>query len=95
MNSLGRLTASIAHEIRNPLGAISHAAQLLQESPDLSDADQRMTEIIQRHCVRVNQIVESVMQISRREAPKPQFLVLADWLEQFVGEYLRALNRLV
>jgi len=93
VNSLGRLTASIAHEIRNPLGAISHAAQLLQESPDLSDADKRMTEIIQRHCVRVNQIVESVMQISRREAPKPQFLLLADWLEQFVGEYLRALNR--
>ncbi len=93
LNSLGRLTASIAHEIRNPLGAISHAAQLLQESPDLSPADSRMAQIIQRHCERVNQIVESVMQISRREPPKPQYLLLAPWLTEFVSEYLNALNR--
>lgn len=93
LNSLGRLTASIAHEIRNPLGAISHAAQLLQESPDLSPADNRMAEIIQRHCDRVNQIVESVMQISRREPPKPEYLLLAPWLTEFVSEYLNALNR--
>jgi two-component system sensor histidine kinase PilS (NtrC family) len=93
LNSLGRLTASIAHEIRNPLGAISHAAQLLQESTELSASDSRMADIIQRHCVRVNQIVESVMQISRREAPKPQYLLLAPWLTEFVSEYLNALNR--
>jgi len=93
LSSLGRLTASIAHEIRNPLGAISHAAQLLQESPDLSPSDSRMADIIQRHCERVNQIVESVMQISRREPPKPQYLLLAPWLTEFVGDYLNALNR--
>jgi len=93
LNSLGRLTASIAHEIRNPLGAISHAAQLLQESPDLSPSDSRMAQIIYRHCERVNQIVESVMQISRREPPKPQYLLLAPWLIEFVSDYLNALNR--
>jgi two-component system sensor histidine kinase PilS (NtrC family) len=93
LTSLGRLTASIAHEIRNPLGAISHAAQLLQESPDLSPTDQRMADIIQHHSVRVNQIVESVMQISRREPPKPEFLMLSEWLNEFVGSYLTALNR--
>ena len=93
LTSLGRLTASIAHEIRNPLGAISHAAQLLQESPDLSSADQRMADIIQHHCERVNQIVESVMQISRREPPKPEYLQLAQWLTEFVSGYLKALNR--
>lgn len=93
LTSLGRLTASIAHEIRNPLGAISHAAQLLQESPDLSPTDQRMADIIQHHCVRVNQIVESVMQISRREPPKPELLMLSEWLNEFVGNYLSALNR--
>jgi two-component system sensor histidine kinase PilS (NtrC family) len=93
LNSLGRLTASIAHEIRNPLGAISHAAQLLQESPDLTSADARMAEIIQSHCDRVNQIVESVMQISRREPPKPEYLQLSPWLTEFVREYLDDLNR--
>ena len=93
LSSLGRLTASIAHEIRNPLGAISHAAQLLQESPDLEPADRRMADIIQRHCERVNQIVESVMQISRREPPKPQYLLLQPWLTEFVSDYLNALNR--
>ena len=93
LSSLGRLTASIAHEIRNPLGAISHAAQLLQESPDLSAPDQRMADIIQHHCERVNQIVESVMQISRREPPKPEYLLLAPWLTEFVGDYLKAQNR--
>jgi len=45
--SLGRLTAGIAHEIRNPLGAISHAAQLLQESTAMDSADLRLTQIIQ------------------------------------------------
>lgn len=92
LTSLGRLTASIAHEIRNPLGAISHAAQLLQESPDLSDGDKRMTEIIQSHSVRVNQIVESVMQISRREPPKPEYIALQQWLSEFVQRYLEGLS---
>ena len=93
LNSLGRLTASIAHEIRNPLGAISHAAQLLQESTELSTGDRRMADIIQHHSERVNQIVESVMQISRREPPKPQYLVLKEWLTRFVEGYLKSLHR--
>ena len=47
--SLGRLTASIAHEIRNPLGAISHASQLLEESTTIPDADRRLLDIINNH----------------------------------------------
>ncbi|MFV0477106.1 MAG: sensor histidine kinase [Parahaliea sp.] len=93
LTALGRLTASIAHEIRNPLGAISHAAQLLQESSDLQAADRRMAEIIHDHSRRVNEIVESVMQISRREAPKPEYILLSDWLDKLVGNYLDTLNR--
>ncbi len=93
LTSLGRLAASIAHEIRNPLGAISHAAQLLQESTELSEGDRRMADIIQHHCLRVNQIVENVMQISRREPPKPEYIMLSTWLNDFVSGYLKALNR--
>ena len=92
LTSLGRLTASIAHEIRNPLGAISHAAQLLQESEELAPGDKRMAEIIESHCGRVNQIVESVMQISRREPPKPEYIKLQNWLTEHVRNYLQGLN---
>jgi len=69
--ALGRLTASIAHEIRNPLGAISHAGQLLAESPNMDDADLRLTQIISDHSKRVNTIIENVMQLGQRQSKLP------------------------
>ncbi|MHC8317733.1 sensor histidine kinase [Pseudomonas sp. LB3P31] len=84
--ALGRLTASISHEIRNPLGAISHAAQLLQESEELKGADRRLTQIIQDHSQRMNRVIENVLQLSRREQTVAQRLDLKSWLEQFVDE---------
>lgn len=84
--SLGRLTASIAHEIRNPLGAISHAAQLLNESEYLDGGDKRLTEIIGNHTRRVNSIIENVLQLSRRSASRPRNLLLRDWLAEFRNE---------
>ena len=85
--SLGRLTASIAHEVRNPLGAISHAGQLLAESPHLDPSDRRLTEIIQDHSRRVNTIIENIMQLSRQGRSHPEDLYLLPWLEQFRGEF--------
>lgn len=87
--SLGRLTAGIAHEIRNPLGAISHASQLLDESSDLPGPDRRMIEIIQQNSVRVNQVVESILKLSRQDNPHPKPLVLAPWLAEQVPEILQ------
>lgn len=85
--SLGRLSASIAHEIRNPLGAISHAAQLLRESQDLSKGDLRLSEIIQSHCVRLNGVIENVLQLSRRKSAEPVRLVMYQWLHDFIDEF--------
>jgi len=84
--SLGRLTASIAHEIRNPLGAISHADQLLSESPNLNPADKRLTEIIHTHTERVNGIIENILQLSRRDNTSPVKIRLNEWMEKFISE---------
>ena len=90
--ALGRLSASIAHEIRNPVGAMSHAAQLLAESPGLSPEDRRLTEIMHTHGQRVSQIVTSVQQLSRREATNPERLHLDDWLPGFLDELAETLQ---
>lgn len=84
--SLGRLTGSIAHEIRNPLGAISHAGQLLSESPQLVDQDKRLTEIIAEQSRRVNTIIENVMTIGRRRIAISESFALREWLDEFVRE---------
>lgn len=83
--SLGRLTASIAHEIRNPLGAISHATELLQESPQLQDGDQRLTRIVIEQTQRLNNIIENVMQLGRRDQTHPQHIELNQWLDNYLN----------
>ncbi|MBW0149438.1 sensor histidine kinase [Marinobacter arenosus] len=87
--SLGRLTAGIAHEIRNPLGAISHAAQLMEESPHLDQGDHQMLDIIRRHSRRVNGIVENVLDLSRRRAAHTDLIKVEPWLEEFKADYLQ------
>ena len=84
--SLGTLTAGIAHEIRNPLGAISHAAQLLQESEVLNKGDARLAEIIQQHSIRMNKIVENVLQLSRRKQSQAELIKLNPYLQTFTEE---------
>jgi len=86
--ALGRLTASIAHEIRNPLGAISHAGQLLAESPNMDKADLRLTQIISDHSKRVNTIIENVMQLGRGNQSYPQLVDLNNYLESFITDFI-------
>jgi two-component system sensor histidine kinase PilS (NtrC family) len=85
--ALGRLSASIAHEIRNPVGAMSHAGQLLAESPHIGDDERRLTDIIRNNSERVSTIINNVLQLSRREATRPERLLLDDWLKDFVQEF--------
>lgn len=85
--SLGRLTASIAHEIRNPLGAISHAGQLLAESENLDANDQRLTQIITDHSLRLNTIVENIMSVSRRRPTQVELFNLKNYLSNFVADF--------
>lgn len=90
--ALGRLSASIAHEIRNPVGAMSHAAQLLKESTSLTPQDQRLADIIHDNGARVSTIVENVLQLSRRDSTRQERLDLCVWLQDFLEEFRETLQ---
>lgn len=85
--AMGRFSASLAHEIRNPLAAISYAAQLLEESRDLPDGDRRMVQIIHQQCMRTNSIVESVLGLARRERATAEHIDLVGFLRNFIEEF--------
>ncbi|TCT19206.1 sensor histidine kinase [Thiobaca trueperi] len=85
--ALGTLTASIAHNIRNPLSAITHASQLLVEGQGLSDDDRHLLDIIRRNSARIEETVQSVLQLSRRHQRDPCRMDLNDWLEDFASEF--------
>src|SRR5262249_16090776 len=90
--ALGRLSASIAHEIRNPVGAMSHAGQLLGESPHLTGDDRRLTEIIRANAERVSAIIDNVQRLSRREAARLGSLALAAWTQEFQQEFCHTMQ---
>lgn len=84
--ALGRLTANIAHEVRNPLSAISYAAELMQE--ESGDANwQRLLQIVLDNTQRINRIVQDVMQLNRRDRAQPETFELDALLRAFVEEF--------
>ncbi len=86
--SMGRLTASIAHEIRNPLAAISHASALLAEE-DAGSGAARLLRIVQDNTLRLNRIVENILQLSRRAAVAQESISLTSYLPELVEEFCR------
>jgi two-component system sensor histidine kinase PilS (NtrC family) len=87
MAALARLTASIAHEIRNPLGALSNAAQLLGETAGKNAEEKRLIQIIDEQSRRMNIIVQNVTQLSRRDRVNPARILLDTWLAEFTRQY--------
>jgi two-component system sensor histidine kinase PilS (NtrC family) len=85
--SLGRLTASIAHEVRNPLGAMLQASQLLGEADYLEAGDRRLLEIIQKQGRRMNKTVENVLALSRRAPAERERIAMDDWLARLAEEW--------
>jgi two-component system sensor histidine kinase PilS (NtrC family) len=90
--ALGRLSASIAHEIRNPVGAMSHAGQLLAESPGFSAEDRRLTDIIRTNADRVSGIINNVLRLSKREETHVERLPLQSWCEEFHEEFCETMQ---
>ncbi len=84
--SMGRLSASIAHEIRNPLGAIRHANSLLAESLG-NDAQARLSSIVEDNTVRIDRVISDVLTIARRELPGDEAIPMRAFLSGFVAEF--------
>lgn len=85
--ALGRLTANIAHEIRNPLSAINHATELLQEEPGKDATQARLLQIIHDNTRRLDRIVQDVLQLNRRDRATPEIIDLNASLRQFVEHF--------
>jgi two-component system sensor histidine kinase PilS (NtrC family) len=83
--ALGRLTANMAHEIRNPLAAISHAAELLAEE-DRDPLHTRLARIIHDNALRLNQLVTEVLELGRRDRAQPETLHWQTFLSGFLDE---------
>jgi two-component system sensor histidine kinase PilS (NtrC family) len=84
--ALGRLTANIAHEIRNPLSAISHASELLLEESDGSP-QARLLHIIQDNAKRLDRMVRDVLELTRRDRVRLETIRLAVFLPAFIDEF--------
>ena len=84
--ALGRLTANIAHEIRNPLSAISHANQLLQEE-NFEPAVKRMLQIISDNVQRVDQIIKDVLELNRRDRTNQETIYLENFISDFYVQF--------
>jgi two-component system, NtrC family, sensor histidine kinase PilS len=88
--AMGRLTASIAHEVRNPLSAINQAAQLLEEDGSVAPEGQRLLSMIRNNAKRIDRIVGEVLQLNRRDRQQPEMFVFAEFIRSLVGEIVAA-----
>lgn len=89
--SLGRLTASIAHEIRNPLSAISHAGELLREERR-GEIQNRLLNILNDNVTRLDRIVKDVLELGRQNSAQPELLRLDEFCASFVDHFVAAEN---
>ena len=85
--SIGRMASAISHEIRNPLNAISHAAQLLQPAENAIEEDAELIQIIRTHSHRIDEIIKSVLERSRPGKPQRKELKLQAWLKVFMDTF--------
>ncbi|MDR0717608.1 MAG: PAS domain-containing sensor histidine kinase [Azoarcus sp.] len=83
--SLGRLTASMAHEIRNPLSAVTQAAELLCEEKR-SETQARLARIINSNALRIEHMIRDVLALGRRDAAQPEALPLAGFVVDLFDE---------
>ncbi|GGC82122.1 two-component system sensor histidine kinase NtrB [Undibacterium terreum] len=82
--SMGRLTASIAHEVRNPLSSISYAASLLSEDIPQDTQARRLLKIVDDNVLRLNQLIEDILKLSRKAQTDPEPFLLIPAIQEIV-----------
>lgn len=85
--SLGQLTANLAHEIRNPLSAISHANELLQEN-NIDDVDAHLKQIIEHNVARINKMINEILSLNKRDRIERKTIRLKQYLKDFLTEFM-------
>jgi two-component system sensor histidine kinase PilS (NtrC family) len=85
--ALGRLAANIAHEVRNPLGSISHAAELLHEEPAINNTTKRLLNIIHDNSRRLDRMVNDVLQLDYGTRAQRESFWVADFVQTFVEQF--------
>jgi two-component system sensor histidine kinase PilS (NtrC family) len=90
--AMGRLTASIAHEVRNPLSAINQAAQLLEEDGAVAPEGQRLLTMIRNNAKRIDRIVGEVLQLNRRDRQQPETISIGEFMRSLTDEIVQAEN---
>jgi two-component system sensor histidine kinase PilS (NtrC family) len=90
--AMGRLTASIAHEVRNPLSAINQASQLLEEDGAVAPEGQRLLNMIRNNAKRIDRIVGEVLQLNRRDRQQPEVIAFGEFMHSLTDEIVQAEN---
>jgi two-component system sensor histidine kinase PilS (NtrC family) len=88
--AMGRLTASIAHEVRNPLSAINQAAQLLEEDGAVAPEGERLLSMIRNNAKRIDRIVGEVLQLNRRDRQQPEVVPMIDFMTSLIEDIVQA-----
>lgn len=82
---MGRLASALAHEIRNPLGSISGAVQMVRDVAELGEEDQRLLTIVLEEVERLNELVSAMLDLSRPPALRRETVELRDLAEGVVA----------
>ena len=88
--TIGEMSAGMAHEVRNPLAALSGAIQVLRKELHPADANRPLLDLTLRETERLNSIVSGFLQYAR---PRPLNLKLSD-ISEVVDETIRLLEQM-